>query len=239
MFQTIKKQFRLQWTTWAVGWGFTLAAAAVGCILLQVIMRSDPEVESYLALGTVMGLIGGGVYTIFVACASTGNDFNMQISVGCTRKRYFVSHLLANLAGCLTQVILLIGINLAEKALYARIWPWRADEMSFLPYMFRYGALAAIAAALIAEFCGALLLRFGRKAFWVLWALWMFGCIVIPRIAEAADEAPDSVFGRIGTGAGRILESVPVGIWPLLLTAVCVFCLAGSYQILRRQQVTL
>lgn len=81
-------------------------------------------------------------------------------------------------------------------------------------------------------------MRFGKKIHFVLWGLWMLTCIGGPRIIEAVEEAPESVFGKFGSLLAMITKVVPGSAW---LTGGVVFCIVGflvTYGILRRQQVT-
>ena len=86
---------------------------------------------------------------------------------------------------------------------------------------------------------GMLILRFGTKAFWVLWALWMFGCIGIPRIIDAVEAAPQSLFGKIGTWVRNIMLQIPSGVWIGLALVGYITCMISSWILMKKQQVTM
>ena len=88
-----------------------------------------------------------------------------------------------------------------------------------------------------AGFCGVLLLRFGRPAFWILWAIWMILALGLPQIHVAMEEAPESLFGRIGNIAADAFGSIPWNVAVGLIAVVGMACVAGSWFFVRSQQV--
>ena len=96
-----------------------------------------------------------------------------------------------------------------------------------------------MAGPMIGGFSGSLVMRFGQKAFWAVWAVWMLLCIGTPRIIDAAKDAPQSLFGMIGKGVLQILNVLPVDGWIIAGTAASLLCCIGSWLMLRRQQVTM
>ena len=118
------------------------------------------------------------------------------------------------------------------------IYPDVEKEMELLPWLLKAGIAAALALATAGAFCGALVLRFGKKAFWGLWFLWMFGFLGVPAISDAVEEAPESFFGMLGQQASEIFRRMPVNAWLLLGAAAVLLCIGGSWLLLRKQQVT-
>ena len=135
-------------------------------------------------------------------------------------------------------MIVLIGLNALENTLLRTVYAGLTEEINFLPYLIRWAVPAAAVLTVIGGFCGALLLRFGRKAFWIMWALWMFGCIGIPGISDAVIEKPESFYGQIGIAAGNILSQISVQTWGMILGAVSIGAMIGMWIIIRKQQVS-
>ena len=75
---------------------------------------------------------------------------------------------------------------------------------------------------IFADFIGALLARFGKRAGWTLWGLWMFGSLVLPRMMNAS-EGKDTLLTR----AGQVLSSLISGLTPVSI-AVIVLVLAAA-----------
>lgn len=157
--------------------------------------------------------------------------------MGCTRSRFFVSFYIVNFIFNLIGVCLLTVISLADQALCSVMYPDCMNEIELTPYLLRWGILAAAVIPMISGFLGALLMRYGKRAGWILWALWMFGCIGLPRITEAVSEAPDSVFGKIGSVLINLIRMVPGNMWICIVGVVSLLGLGGAWILLRKQQV--
>ena len=238
MLTTIEKQFRILWGEWLVIAAMILGGFAVGLILHTIIMRLDSTAESYFSMGTIMAMVMGVMYCFILSITQIRLYFNMEISMGCTRKQFFVSYFVVCLVVDLVYPLALAVLGIGENALNRAWYPNLTNEIDLVPYILKWGIPTAILITIAAGFCGVLLLRFGRPAFWILWAIWMILAIGLPQIHDAMKEAPDSLFGRIGNAVfgafGGVSRSAVIGAAAILGLA----CLAGSWFFVRRQQVT-
>lgn len=238
MIASIKKQLLIQWDAWVLGIAILCAGGVFGMILLSVIMRFDKEATSYFPVGTLIAALICGLYSILTVIGQTLVYFNMEVSMGSTRKQFFVSTFVVNVLENVSFVLMLVAICAAENALYAVWYAGMENEINLLPYLIRYGIGAALALLMISGFCGALILRYGAKAGWTFWVVWMVGCIGLPRVIEAADEAPNSFFGIIGNNLAGLMQRVPWNIWLCLVVIISLGCFAASYLLIRKQAVT-
>lgn len=117
------------------------------------------------------------------------------------------------------------------------MYPELTCEVDFLPYLLKWGIPVIAALCILGIFCSILIMHFGKKAFWVLWVIWMFACVGLPQISEAAEEAPNSLLGRIGIGAAKLFMGIPVQVLIGTLTGICVLCLILSWIYIRKQEV--
>lgn len=237
MVKSLKQQLCVLWKTEIWEFGLILGGCLFGVILLRIIIWADKSVNTYFQMGTIMGSLMGIIWGIAMG-ASLYMYYNTEISMGCIRKNFFLSYFLVNVLTNLLGVLLLLGLCKAESALYARWFPNLQSEMDIFPYVLKFGVPGAVALSVIAMFIGTISLRFGRKGFWVIWALWMILCIGGPRISDAATEAPDSFFGILGKCIIKAGKAVPGNIWVLLAVMVCLVCFIGSFLMIRKQQVT-
>ena len=78
---------------------------------------------------------------------------------------------------------------------------------------------------IIADFVGALAARFGGRALWVLWGLWMLFAVVFPRLIDAS-AGRDTLFTRaihaLGTLFGRLSLAMLSAIGLLFLAAALI-----------------
>lgn len=81
---------------------------------------------------------------------------------------------------------------------------------------------------------GTLNLKYGKKAGWTLWGLWMIGCFTLPRISDAA---PNTPAGLLKTTLQRFLHILPPFLRIALIAAIMILCIICSWLLLRRQQV--
>ena len=234
----MKKQFLVQWENCLFGVAVILGGSMFGLILMNILIHVEGDNTSYFQMGTLIGILMAAVYCVIMEAGSLRLYFDMEISMGSTRKSFFVSYLGLGILTDFMYLLILAGVCMLEERLYGFWYPELTNEVNMLPYLGSWGIATAVLLPMAACFCGALIMRFGKTAFWIFWALWMVGCIGIPRIIDASEEAPDSLFGRIGTWMAALIGAVPHSLWPAILAAAGLICLAGSYIIIRKQQVT-
>ena len=134
---TIKKQFQILWREWIVVAAMILGGFAFGLILHTAIMRLDSTVESYFSLGTIMGTVMGVMYCFILSITQIRLYFNMEISMGCTRKQFFVSYFAVCLVVDLVYPLALAALGIGENALN-RIWyPHLTNEIDLVPYILK------------------------------------------------------------------------------------------------------
>lgn len=235
---TIRKQFRILWEEWIILVFMTLGGFLVGILLHAFIIHMDHTVTTYFPMGTVMGMIMAVMYILLLTMTQIRWYFNLEVSMGCTRARFFVSYYAVCLAVDVLGTLLLILLSTAENQL-CKIWyPTLTSEFDFVPYLWKWGIFTAFLITAAGGFCGGLLIRFGRKAFWAIWAVWMVGCLGFPRVQTAMEEAPGSIFGRIGNSIAESFRAIPASILIAAAAVLIIACLAGSWAIIRRQEVT-
>lgn len=236
MIEAVKRQIRVQWRDWVWTLAAVLVAWLSGIVILNIMM--EEEGTSYLALGTLMAGMIGGIVSALAGVISIGIHFNIQVAMGCTRKKFFASYYLMSCVMNLLLVLFLFLLCAAETMLYENIYPGIEREVDMFYWLIRAGIPAALAIPVVGNLCGALVMRFGKAAYWGLWFVWMFGFLGIPRIHEAMEEAPESFFGVLGRQVSQAVLSVPANFWILVYIAGVLLCLAVSWGMFRKQQVT-
>jgi hypothetical protein len=82
-------------------------------------------------------------------------------------------------------------------------------------------------------FFGAVILRYGMKVLWILWAVWMIICLVPMNIAK--NEKLSGELAKLGLFLGG--KFTPQGIVALVI-ALTIVVAAITWNILRKQRVT-
>lgn len=197
----------------------------------------DNYVRTLIAEAVSIGISKQELIDMINESEDGGN--NLEAAMGCTRKDFFLSYYLTGFLVNIVYVILLAVICMAENSIGKILYPDMINVIDLLSCIIRWGIPAAVALTVIGGFCGTLVLRFGKKAFWVMWAIWMIVCLGGPRAAEAVSESPDSLFGKMGLAIEMLVERVPLNLWILLAIVLVLACGIGNYLMIRRQQVSL
>lgn len=238
MLQTIKKQIWLQRGDWLLGMGCALVMWVIGIGFMIVMQRSDPA-DTYVLLGTMFAIIGSAGVGTFIMLYNLGLNFNTQISLGNRRTPFLISYYIAWLLGFFVYFGILLLASVGEQAVYASIWAGTAmkEEMDLSGLLLRFGIPACFALPALGTLCGALMLRYKRKAFWVLWVLWMLGVLGVPNLLDAADNAAQSTMGKFGLALRGVARLVFGREFPALAMVAAILLLTVSWLLLRRQQV--
>jgi len=156
-----------------------------------------------IPLGFIIGI--GVVFccVYFAGMSFFAQDFNLALKMGETRKEFLFPYLLftaGELACCCLYNILLIQIETAVIwiAGLGKAGGIKGLEFYGVSLLFVYFMLIIYAVSIEAVF-GALFVKFGKKAFWALWCIWMFVCIGGSRIAEWSAHHQESLFYKIGS----------------------------------------
>ncbi len=238
MLQTIKKQICLQKSDWLLGTGCELGMWLIGIAFMLVMQRSDPE-DTYVLLGTIFAIIGSAGVATFIMLYGLGINFNTQISLGNRRTPFLISYYIAWVAGFFVYFGILLLVSQGEHAVYASIWAGTAikEEFDLTRVLLQLGIPVCLVLPALGTFCGVLLLRYKRKAFWVLWVLWMLGVLGIPNLMDAADNAVQSTAGKLGLVLRGVAQFIFGREFPALAVVAAFLLLTVSWLLLRHQQV--
>lgn len=207
-----------------------LAGAVIGTVIMGIVLWREPD-AGFFPIGTVLGMMLSLIVVVF----STADNMapRAALSMGCTRKQFFIGDLCLTLAELLLILLVLAGISFAEEWLFAGRMAATEESVTgaeIREILCQKGIWAAMGLTALVTFIRSMILRYEKRAFWVFWVVWMFGCIGGPRIIDAVEEAPDSLFGRLGNAvimlAGRFSAAGWLGIGALASAVLLViaFC---------------
>ena len=224
-FHTRKKEL-LQFAGFAAGgylFGYIILVIIGGAVAEEII----PFLGTILAIAAVLFIHFFGIMFSFVG------EFNMAISMGATRKSYVTGYLLFTIAE-LGVLEVLIGVLAAiESGLLKLFYPGAYN--SSIGWYFQGKVLVATAVGMpvMEIFLAALILRFGMKAFWGIWACFIFLMALLSNLSQSEKAA--NLMQHLGLLADRQLTPgglMAAGVLLILLLA------AASWGLLRRQRVT-
>ena len=213
--------------------GIMAGAFVLGFIILLIVMGQIKENESATA-GTMIAAVIIIFVHFFATSISFVGEFNLAVSMGATRKNFVANYALFNMAEILLlELVLLIFGNL-EKFIVNRLFPNIVMEIDMTKFFDWKYLLMIIVIFTVAEiFIGAVILRFGMKFLWVLWAVWMLAALLPINISK--NEKLSAELAKIGLMIGG--KITPAGI-VAAVSLVCLILIVITWKILKRQRVT-
>ena len=213
--------------------GIMSGAFVVGFIILLIVMGQTKENESATA-GTMIAVVAMLFVHFFATIFSFVGEFNMAVSMGATRKNFVANYALFNMSEILLLELGLVILGNLEKFIVNRLFPNVVMEIDMTKFFDWKYLLAAIVVLTVSEiFLGAVILRFGMKIFWVLWAIWMLAALLPLNISK--NEKLSAELAKIGFMIGG--KITPAGI-VTAVSLVCLILIAITWKILKRQRVT-
>ena len=202
--------------------GITAVGYLIGLIVVFIVMNVAKE-NTCATAGTMLA---------FIAFAL--GDFNMAISLGATRKSFVSGYVLFNLLEIAVLELEIVVFGVVEKLLLENAFPQAVMEIdltNFFTWNYLSGVLVVFTA--VEMFFGAVILRYGMKVLWILWAVWMIICLVPMNIAK--NEKLSGELAKLGLFLGG--KFTPQGIVALVI-ALTIVVAAITWNILRKQRVT-
>ena len=236
--RTLKELMRVNKNEFVFYGGVSLLGAVFGIIMVLVIMAVDGTGEDYGELGSLFALMMGVIVMVFGGIYGTQADFNLAISMGKTRKHFVPAKYML----LVMETVMLIGIAMLvgwiEGFLYNAIYPLAINELHISAWLDYPSLLVGVALGIpaITMLLGALLMLFGQKFFWVIWALWMLGCMGFPRIINAA--VHESKAGKFSVAVVRFIAGLPKGSLTIAMFVLIAVAVVANYLLLRKQRVT-
>lgn len=204
-----------------------------GIIVMMIIWANIVEKEC-VTLGMLIGMIILVFMHFFGITFSFVGEFNMALSMGATRKSFVGSYALFNMVELAGLELLLFVLGKIELALISVIYPQCEIILDVTQYFQWKYLLAVIVGMTVVElFLGAVILRFGMKAFWVVWAIWMFLTLVPAKLSE--NEVMAAKMHQLGEQIG--LENIVQYLFAAGVVAAVIMAVLG-WNFLKKQRVT-
>ena len=205
-----------------------------GIIVMMIIRANTMEENECVTLGMLIAMIVLVFIHFFGITFSFVGEFNMALSMGATRKSFVGSYALFNMVELAGLELLLFVLGKIELALISVIYPQCEIILDVTQYFQWKYLLAVIVGMTVVElFLGAVILRFGMKAFWVVWAIWMFVTLVPAKLSE--NEVMAAKMHQLGEQIG--LENIVQYLVVVGVIAAVIMAVLG-WNFLKKQRVT-
>ena len=206
--------------------GITAVGYLIGLIVVFIVMNVAKE-NTCATAGTMLAFIAFAFMHLFGITFSFMGDFNMAISLGATRKSFVSGYVLFNLLEIAVLELEIVVFGVVEKFLLENAFPQAVMEID-LTNFFTWNYLSGVLVVFT-----AVILRYGMKVLWILWAVWMIICLVPMNIAK--NEKLSGELAKLGLFLGG--KFTPQGIVALVIALTIVIAVI-TWNILRKQRVT-
>ena len=213
--------------------GIVAAGYLVGLGIVFIMVNVTDE-NAYATVGTMLAVNLFAFMHLFAISFSFMGEFNMAISMGVTRKSFAAGYALFNLLEIAVLELEIVVFGVLEKFLLKTAFPQAAVEVdmtTFFTWKYLLGAMVVF--TVLEMFFGAVILRYGMKVLWILWAVWMIICLVPMNIAK--NEKLSGELAKLGLFLGG--KFTPQGIVALMIALTIVIAVI-TWNILRKQRVT-
>lgn len=241
MKKTVLPMLRQGFPFYLLSFFFVLGFGLFGTVFFEVIMRvseSHAEEPKTFEMAFLMSLIAFLGLIFLFSMLVVQRHFQNAVGMSRTRKSFFAGSLLCSAVAALFGMAALFISALTEQLRLRYWWSGYPCESSYLaaftPAVLLFFVFAFV---VLSQLMGALLLRFGKLAFWVLWVLWMVCAFLIPLISDDLEEKRHTLFAAVGHAFIQVIASLPIFAWLLIGTGILCILLFLSYRMILRQQV--
>lgn len=237
MLEMIKKQFQIRKNELIFLGVSEVAVFILGVILQVLIFNLDEDVHSVFELGTLIAFCFSLFVLMMFVLATFGVNFEYAVRMGRTRKSFLIAYIAVTL--CHTFVAIITGfiLSLIEKQLYTQLYSQYFYDNMVLAHITPLIVIVVIfVEVIIPMFVGALLLKYGMKAFWILWAIWMIGTVAIPKIFKSAIENENSVLGIFERKLAASLGGINIAFWIIIGGVILIIMLISTFNMILNQR---
>lgn len=213
--------------------GSLLVCGVLGMIVMTIVLHIDTE-EPFITLGSLIAIVVWGMVNFILGLLGYQNTFDLIVSMGCRRKDFITSQIVVVYINMLLECGMLVLIYGIEKLLHRFVFSSHEMEM-ITTYILKPKILLMLLMIFPALrlLMGALLLRYKKKAFWIIWAIWVFGTYGSGRMISYLAHHPQNPIMAGITALG----SMPDMLQMLLVVLITAGMLAGTYLFTRKQAV--
>ncbi len=202
------------------------AGWVVGEIITGVVMYTDKYAEMF-SVGGITAMTAALIIVLIVSIVQMMISYELAISMGRTRREFLLGMSICIMLQTIIIAAFTILVSHLGHVTKALLYPNRewASDTEFVgiitfdvlkTYWWVLAILIILPPILGCTVCG-LIKRFGSKAAWCLWAVYMIFVLIAPNIIRMLD---DSQQGSFLWQASYVLSHIPAGAYVVVATGV-------------------
>lgn len=235
----LKKQLYMRWDELLVIFGVEAGLFVFGEVLVALIIYLDGADGTVFEIGVLCALAGPVLIMMFLGTNVMALCFNMGISMGSARRRLVPMISVMSYLECLAAAGIAYLLHHLELLIFRVFYPGLRNEMD-MGFIFQWKYILAASLVIVAfqTLFGTLYLKFGQKALWIMWCIYMAIVIGGPRLIHWISHTRQTAFTQTGQAAWNFLSGITVNGVLIGLAGISVLVISISYFMLRKQQVT-
>lgn len=197
-----------------VGVSFLVLELVINIIMLTVRPDSVPTLA-----GTMLPFVAGFL-SLFVCASQIPMGFEFVLRYSVTRRRALAATMGLMIVETAFAFVLALLLAQAERAIVYGVWLRAIPSLEVEDFTLPVGSVVvgAVVVFLVGLVCGTALQRFGRKAFWVLWGIWM-AALLLSQTLDWEKIIHKSIAAYFPMAALLVILS-GLSVWSLLRAAV-------------------
>lgn len=205
-----------------------LAFFLIGFFMVWFIVGVLSEESTWFPAGSLMTAVGIIIFSFF-GYISYYQEFMLALSMGRTRKEFLLLYALEQLLRVTAAYLVMILLTILEELLYSRIFPDMPGEISLVTFLTDWRVILPSITALVIlpMFFGALYSHFGKRFDMVIYCIWLFTVLVLPRLADRLEHKL----------YWNIFETIPVFGWILFGAAAAAAMILTTVKLGMKQMV--
>ena len=213
MLKQFTTDWKLNWNSFFVLLAIQLGVFLLGVVMVCVIMNVDEDPGAWFCMGTLLSSISLVIITLFCYGFGYAQGFNVALSMGCTRTAFMGAYALRTALQLLASYGLLLLLYRLELAVYPLLFAPYGNELSFSFLTdWRWIVPIFLGLVVLALFIGSLYGRYGKKGLWFFYILWIFCCLILPRMVDVDPESTGAL-NVAALGLLSLFRAVPVSVW--------------------------
>lgn len=211
-----------------------LIFGVMGILLMLFIVKvgmAGEDERTWFLLGTVMAVTGCVMVGIILGMLNYGSVFNMMVSMGRTRKEFYLTNFISSVLNNLGIVAAILVLLTAEKGLggllYKEVERYVAVERIFLDPRVILGYVLGM--AVLRMLLGALFLRFGNKLMWMIWGVAILTGVISKGITKAVADKNVVVMWLQEVGEGFLNLAGALQALIVVAAGICLMLLAWIF----------
>lgn len=208
----------------------------IGNIVMVLATESD---EKVIEAGTALAMASFIVYELMTSIGGSYKRwFNIEVSMGNTRKGFFVSQFIISVVRVALEYALLVILHFVNIAIINKLYPGQELAFSFDIILFSiYVPVVCLIFITFQMLAGSAWLKEKKIMLVFTWIIWMGICILPGRISDAVKDDKNTALANVGHFFINIFQNTNKIVIVLAGLALSLIMYAAAYLMTRKQEV--